>query len=96
MRYPTSTCAVALATALLATPAIAQVVDFGKYPDFRGQWDRVGPPNNWRQLAGPPPLTPEYQKVFDQSHGRPARRPARQLAVDLLHSGGHAGDDESL
>jgi hypothetical protein len=39
MRYPTSTCAVALATALLAMPAIAQVVDFGKYPDFRGQWD---------------------------------------------------------
>ena len=61
MRYPASTCAVALATALLATSAIAQVVDFNKYPDFRGQWDRTGPPNNWRQLAGPPPLTPEVR-----------------------------------
>src|SRR6266853_1956084 len=67
MRYPASTCAVALATGLLATSAIAQVVDFGKYPDFRGQWDRTGPPNNWRPLAGPPPLTPEYQKILDQS-----------------------------
>ena len=67
MRYPISTCAVALAAALLATPVIAQVVDFSKYPDLRGQWDRTGPPNNWRQLAGPPPLTPEYQKVFDAS-----------------------------
>jgi len=47
--------------------ASAQVVDFGKYPDFKGQWDRTGPPNNWRQTAGPPPLTPEYQKVFDES-----------------------------
>jgi hypothetical protein len=43
MRYPASTCAVALATALLATPAIAQVVDFSRYPDFKGQWDRTGP-----------------------------------------------------
>ena len=81
MRYPASTCAVALATALLATSAIAQVVDFNKYPDFRGQWDRTGPPNNWRQLAGPPPLTPEYQKVFDasvadQRAGRPGNWPS--------------------
>src|SRR3954451_20269227 len=72
MRNPASMCAIALApallaTALLAAPAIAQVVDFGKYPNFKGQWDRVGPPNNWRQLAGPAPLKPEYQKILDQS-----------------------------
>ena len=67
MRHPAPTCAVALAAALLATSAIAQVVDFSKYPNFKGQWDRTGPPNNWRQLGGPPPLTPEYQKVLDQS-----------------------------
>ena len=66
MRFPISTCAVALAS-LLAAPVIAQVVDFGKYPNFGGQWDRNGPPNNWRQLGGPPPLTPEYQKVLDKS-----------------------------
>jgi hypothetical protein len=57
-------CAVALATALVVTPSAAQVVDFGKYPDFKGQWVRVGHPNNWAELGGPPPLTPEYQKVF--------------------------------
>src|SRR5262249_34855492 len=39
------------------------------------------PPNNWRQLAGPPPLTPEYQKVFDasvadQRGGRPGNWPS--------------------
>jgi hypothetical protein len=67
MRHRTSMCAIVLAAGLLATSAIAQVVDFGKYPDLKGQWDRTGPPNNWRQLAGPPPLTPEYQKIYDES-----------------------------
>ena len=60
-----STCAIALAIAMLATPAVAQVVDFGKYPNLKGQWTRTGNPNNWRQLAGEPPLTPEYQKVWE-------------------------------
>jgi hypothetical protein len=67
MRYLASICAAALAAALLATPAVAQVVDFGKYPDFKGRWDRTGPPNNWRQLGGPPPLKPEYQKIWEES-----------------------------
>jgi hypothetical protein len=66
MNYRSSIRAVALATALLATPSVAQVVDFGKYPNFKGQWVRApGTPNNWIQLAGPPPLTPEYKKIFD-------------------------------
>jgi hypothetical protein len=69
MRYRSSIWAAAmaatLAAPLLAAPAAAQVVDFGKYPDFKGQWVRTGNPNNWRELAGPAPLTPEYQKVFD-------------------------------
>ena len=66
MLYRSSICAVAaLAAALLATPSVAQVVDFGKYPDFKGQWVRTGNPNNWRELAGPAPLTPEYQKIFE-------------------------------
>jgi hypothetical protein len=65
MRYRSSICAVALATALFATPSVAQVVDFGKYPDFKGQWVRTGNPNNWIALAGKPPLTPEYQKIFE-------------------------------
>ena len=73
-------CAVA-AAALLATPAFAQVVDYSKYPAIMGQWDRQGPPNNWRQLGGPPPLTPEYQKVFaesqaEQKEGRPGNWPS--------------------
>ena len=67
MNYRSSIYAVAFATALLATPSAAQVVDFGKYPDFKGQWVRPpGTPNNWIPLAGQPPLTPEYQKVWGE------------------------------
>ena len=56
----------AFAVALLATPAAAQVVDYGKYPNFKGQWVRgPGSPNNWIPLAGQPPLTPEYKKIWD-------------------------------
>ena len=65
MRYRNSFWAAAVATALFATPSVAQVVDFGKYPNFKGQWVREGNPNNWRALAGPAPLTPEYQKRWD-------------------------------
>src|SRR6201981_658141 len=66
MRHRSLICAAALAAALTAPlPAAAQVVDFGKYPDLKGQWVRTGNPNNWRELAGPAPLTPEYQKVFE-------------------------------
>ena len=43
MRYPTSPYAVALATALLATPVTAQVVDYGKYPNFNGVWIALAP-----------------------------------------------------
>ena len=66
MTRRSSICAIALAIALLATPCAAQVVDFGKYPDLRGQWVRPpGSPNNWIRLAGPPPLTAEYQKIWE-------------------------------
>jgi hypothetical protein len=58
--------AAAFAAALMAMPATAQVVDYGKYPNFKGQWVRgPGSPNNWIPLAGQPPLTPEYKKIWD-------------------------------
>jgi hypothetical protein len=53
------------AWAVTAAPAAAQIVDFGKYPDLKGQWVRPDNPNNWIRLAGPPPLIPEYQKIWE-------------------------------
>jgi hypothetical protein len=66
MIYRGSICALPLVAALLATPSAAQVVDFGKYPDLKGQWLRPpGSPNNWLRLAGLPPLTPEYRQIWE-------------------------------
>src|SRR5258708_32327243 len=69
MSYRGSICALPLVAALLATPSAAQVVDFGKYPDLKGQWLRPpGIPNNWLRLAGHPPLTPEDRPVWEDIH----------------------------
>ena len=49
------------------TPASAQGV---KYPDWSGQWERIGslnwPPEGY-QKAGPAPLTPEYKAIYDKN-----------------------------
>ena len=61
MIYQGSIGAVAVAATLSLTLS-AQAAD---YPDWSGQWVRVGNPN-WVQAGGPKaPLTPEYQKVFE-------------------------------
>jgi hypothetical protein len=82
MTYRRLFCFVALTGALLSTTATAQVVDFGKYPNFSGQWSRpAGNPNNWRQVAGPPPYTAESEKKFAEvqaisKQGNPANWPS--------------------
>ncbi len=82
MNYRSLSCCVALTGALLSTAATAQVSDSGKYPNFSGQWSRPnGNPNNWRQVAGPPPYTPEAEKKFAEIQaiskgGSPANWPS--------------------
>jgi hypothetical protein len=44
--------AIALTAALLIAPAGAAVFDDSQYPDMKGQWDRVGPPN-WTPAGKP-------------------------------------------
>jgi hypothetical protein len=62
---------IAFLAALAVTGASAQ--DLSKYPDWSGQWKRPpGPGIQWDQtkrpgLAQQPPLTPEYQKIFEAS-----------------------------
>src|SRR5437773_771891 len=64
--------AAALAISCIAT-ASAQIVDFGKYPDFSGQWKRPsGAGIQWDQTkpfgrGQQPPLTPEYQARYEAS-----------------------------
>jgi hypothetical protein len=54
---------IALTAALVMASAGAEAFDESKYPDLKGQWERVGPPN-WAP-AGKPPFTPEYQAVYE-------------------------------
>src|SRR6266581_304935 len=54
--------AIALTAGLMAS-ASARILDESKFPDLKGQWDRVGVPNS--TPAGTPPLTPEYQAVYE-------------------------------
>ncbi len=58
-----STVSIALG-ALLGTISAAAAFDEAKYPDLKGQWLRVGSAN-WRNPGQKPPLTSEYQAIFD-------------------------------
>ena len=64
-------------SALCAQPAGAQIVDFAKYPDLKGQWNRVvvrglpGQPSfdqtkPWG-LGQEAPLTPEARAILEAS-----------------------------
>jgi hypothetical protein len=51
MPYRTLLGAIALSSALWVPTAGAQILDYGKYPDLRGQWVRWGP--SGPDLKGP-------------------------------------------
>jgi hypothetical protein len=65
--------AVALSAAWLTLCTVAQAFDESPYPDWSGQWKKPpGVGNQWDQTKRPgraqqPPLTPEYQKIFEAS-----------------------------
>jgi hypothetical protein len=56
--------AIALVAALCGMIGRAQAFDDSKYPDFKGQWNRVGAPR-WLKPGEKAPLTPEYQAYYD-------------------------------
>jgi hypothetical protein len=62
---------VAVATLLLISMNRAQAFDETKYPDWSGQWLRIGgvqwDPSKPRSRGQQAPLTPEYQALFDAS-----------------------------
>jgi hypothetical protein len=77
MSYRSSTAAVALAAALMVTMGGAQAADGAKYPNWKGQWDTYSPrlggqsikfdPNKAFGPAQQAPLTPEYQRIHEES-----------------------------
>src|ERR1700681_514535 len=75
--------AFALAAALAATMGVARAADDAKYPNWKGQWDTVNPRLGGQAIKFDPtkpwgpaqqaPLTPEYQKVLEDSMADQAR-----------------------
>jgi hypothetical protein len=69
MRYRSPIGTVALIAALATTISAAHALDEAKYPDWSGQWERIGngsfDPNKRPGRAQQPPLTAEYQAVWE-------------------------------
>lgn len=64
MQFRFSVCAIVVASVLAAAIGGARAHDEKKYPDLRGQWRRVGPAE-WTPAGQKPPLTSEYQAIYD-------------------------------
>jgi hypothetical protein len=64
MQFRFSVCAIVVASVLAAAIGGVRAHDEKKYPDLRGQWRRVGPAE-WTPAGQKPPLTSEYQAIYD-------------------------------
>jgi hypothetical protein len=72
MQYRSATASLALLAALCAAPAQALAWNETSYPDFKGQWRAIGDPGRFDPSKDPgpaqqPPLTPEYQALYEAS-----------------------------
>ena len=77
MFYRSKACGSVLAAALIVAWVGAQAADEAKYPNWKGQWQAINPPlgdqiikfdptkrsGPWQQA----PLTPEYQRILEDS-----------------------------
>ena len=72
MRHLSLTAPVALAAVFAIAPPSAQALDDpSKYPDLRGQWQRISP-QRWESATNQAPLTPEYRAVYEANLARMA------------------------
>jgi len=70
MLHHVSILVTALAAALCPALGSLEAQELTKYPDWKGQYDRVGGAGQWDQTKPPargqqPPLTPEYQVLWE-------------------------------
>ena len=64
MQFRFPVCAIVVASVLAAAIGGPRAHDEKKYQDLRGQWRRVGSAE-WTPAGQKPPLTPEYQAIYD-------------------------------
>src|SRR5262245_51405872 len=81
-----SVSAIALATVVLISPVGAQIFDYGKYPDWSGQWLRV--PD-----GGPPRYDPSKRDGLPQQAPLKAEYQARLVASLKDQEAGGQGDN---
>jgi hypothetical protein len=73
LQYRNVFAAIVLTAGLWATTATGQIIDLGKYPDWKGQWSRVPDGGNPRYDPSKPlrnqeaPLKPEYKALHEAS-----------------------------
>jgi hypothetical protein len=71
MPQPRTTIALILALGVLMAGGRAWAWDDAKYPDWKGQWERIGSgsfdPSKRGGRAQQPPLIPEYQAVWEEN-----------------------------
>src|ERR1700688_1467959 len=77
MLHGSSTAAFALTAALMLAMSAAQAAEDAKHPDWKGQWDYINPRLGGQAVKFDPtkafgpaqqaPLTPEYQKIHEES-----------------------------
>jgi len=72
MRHPTKAFALAMALSAFSITLAAKADEIKKYPDWNSLWDRGSTPAGWDPSKPPglgqqAPLTPEYQKVFEEN-----------------------------
>src|ERR1700756_1843702 len=79
MRYRSFLAAIALPALLWTPTAGAQVFDYGKYPDLRGQWVRWGPSGD--DLKGP--LVRSGPTGFNGTRFDPSKPPRRGQEAPL-------------
>ena len=96
MRHRLSAGSIVLALALIIKSGAALAFDETKYPDFAGQWHRIGgtqwDPSKPRSRGQQAPLTPEYQAIFDASladqdaggHGNDSRFTCRSSGMPRI------------
>jgi len=83
MLHARPTAAFALTAALMVTISAARAADDTKYPSWKGQWDYINPRLGGQSVKFDPtkafgpaqqaPLTPEYQKIHEESMADQAR-----------------------
>jgi hypothetical protein len=72
MRHGTKAVALAIVLSALSIAVAAKADETKKYPDWNALWDRGSPVGVWdpskpRGLGQQAPLTPEYQKVYEDN-----------------------------